>query len=178
MTTWRTRRDPYEDRHRERVARRFRGHVRTPCNPSGRIIRPDRCSWCGRRAVSQGKVPWQKAPTHPRVARIEAHHVDYYARPWAVAWLCPGCHRKAEHRERAGKALPRSIVWDYSSLVRTRSTSQINLDLDPVEVGRLRGDGTWTEASSTVDAKLRRKRYEIDGKQVTRAEFLRRVGGP
>lgn len=43
----------------------------------GTIIRPDRCSKCGKKKK-----------------RIEAHHPDY-SKPLAVVWLCTRCHGEA-----------------------------------------------------------------------------------
>jgi hypothetical protein len=86
-----------KDPHAERVARRFRHHVRTVSNPKGRIIR-ESCPFC------------------PIYAFAEAHHLDY-AKPFLVVWSCSSCHRKIEQGKI--KVLARH-VWDYTSLVVKR----------------------------------------------------------
>jgi hypothetical protein len=60
---------PEKDAARQKVGRAVR---------SGKLIRPDYCTVCGR----QGKV--------------EAHHTDY-SRPLDVQWLCFVCHREHGH---------------------------------------------------------------------------------
>lgn len=65
------RRPPMQCNRKAKTAQRIvRYHVQT-----GRLQRPERCSWCGR----QG--------------RIEAAH-ENYDRPLEVHWLCTSCHRK------------------------------------------------------------------------------------
>jgi hypothetical protein len=78
----------------ERVARRFRHHIRTPRNPKGRIHR-EACQFC----------------PNPRPA--QAHHVDY-SEPYKVVWCCDCCHRDIEAG--AIKVLKKH-VWDYTSLI-------------------------------------------------------------
>jgi hypothetical protein len=60
---------PEKDSARQKVSRAVR---------SGRLIRPDYCTSCGR----QGDV--------------QAHHRDY-SRPLDVDWLCFACHREHGH---------------------------------------------------------------------------------
>lgn len=87
----------WQQSERVRVARRFRGHVRTPSNPRGRIHR-ESCHW------------------HPDV-EAEFHHIDY-ANPWRGAWLgltC-GCHRRVEH---GTLRIPAKAIWDYTSLIES-----------------------------------------------------------
>jgi hypothetical protein len=88
-----------KDPHAERVARRFRHHVRTVSNPRGRIIR-EACTFC------------------PAGATAGGHHLDY-AKPFVVVWACEPCHRKIERGEIKIRA---KDVWDYTSLVKKRPT--------------------------------------------------------
>ena len=92
----------------ERVARRFRGHVRTPSNPRGRIHR-EKCAFCPQEPVLVpspiGEIP-----------AVGAHHVDY-ARAFLGVWLCEKCHRAVERGEL--RILKRHL-WDYTSLVPTK----------------------------------------------------------
>ena len=46
----------------------------------GDLVRPKRCSKCGRAPKARGR------------AAIHAHHHDY-RKPLAVEWLCAKCHR-------------------------------------------------------------------------------------
>lgn len=85
-------------RERDRIAERFRSHVRTPSNPKGRIIR-EFCTECAKSGVQK---------------KAEAHHPDY-RKPFKVAWLCYGHHRSADH---GGLELTERDFWDYTSLVR------------------------------------------------------------
>lgn len=64
----RKKRKPGKEKARWKVSRAIRNGV---------LIRPEKCVSCG------------------KIARIEAHHVDY-RRPLQVTWLCRKCHRK-EH---------------------------------------------------------------------------------
>jgi hypothetical protein len=82
---------------KERVARRFRHHVRTPRNPRGRIQR-EPCGFC------------------PDPNPAEAHHLDY-SRPFLVVWSCEDCHRAIEQGR--VRVLARH-TWDYSSLIPVR----------------------------------------------------------
>jgi hypothetical protein len=84
-------------RERDRVAERFRSHVRTPSNPKGRIVR-ENCTLCAKENKEK---------------RGEAHHPDYNY-PFKVAWLCFGHHRKVDH---GALALTERDFWDYTSLV-------------------------------------------------------------
>lgn len=101
-TTW-TRRE------KVRVARLLRGHVRTPSNPDGRIVRLACAFWRGVR-IGRHKIP---QPLACLGDDAEAHHVDY-ARPFAVVWLCRNCHAMVHNRQ---LVLYPSLVCDYSSLV-------------------------------------------------------------
>lgn len=94
---WERRLNPMQ----ERVARRFRYHVRTPKNPRGKILRPDFCPFC-----------WPDEPT----GRVEAHHPDY-SKPFVVVWGCEGCHRRFEYG--SIKIKPKDL-WDYTSLVNAK----------------------------------------------------------
>ncbi|MCR4338347.1 MAG: hypothetical protein NUW01_00510 [Gemmatimonadaceae bacterium] len=49
----------------------------------GKIVRPNTCDTC-------------RAPS----SHIHAHHPDY-ARPLAVRWLCPSCHKLAHIQKEA-----------------------------------------------------------------------------
>lgn len=84
-------------RERDRIAERFRSHVRKPSNPRGRIIR-ENCFACRLEGIAKPG---------------EAHHPDY-TRPFLVAWVCYKHHRSADH---GGLVIPRRELWDYSSLV-------------------------------------------------------------
>lgn len=97
-----------------RVGNRFKRHVRTKSNPRGRIIRPEKCTYCPRRAgelFDSGLI-----------TEIQGCHLDY-AHPFAVLWLCQGCHRKLE---RGTLRWRKRDVHDYSSLVNTRPARWLN----------------------------------------------------
>lgn len=83
---------------RDRVARRFRHHVRTKHNPRGRIRR-EPCCLCGGLA-----------------RKTHAHHVDY-TETFKVVWLCFTHHREVE---RGLHKIKGSMIWDYTSLVSIR----------------------------------------------------------
>lgn len=99
MTEWDKRpAKTYEAAGRVRSAERFRGHVWSPRNRTGRIMRP---WWC--------PVCWTQASKEV----IQAHHVDY-DRPFLVVWCCTSCHREFE----AGKKVQSKWLFNYESLVR------------------------------------------------------------
>jgi hypothetical protein len=93
----------WNTREKQRIAERFRSHVRTKSNPRGRIHR-EKCYFCTREYPNPEE--W------PHLPRADAHHVDY-ARPFVVAWLCFRHHRAVDH----GRALPPTALHDYFSLV-------------------------------------------------------------
>lgn len=101
----------YKDLVKERMARRFRHHVRTEKNPGGRIHRETSCAL------------WRiKGMTHN--GKIEAHHISY-DKPFVVAWLCVACHRRVEH---GTFRLLQKHICDYTSLVIQRLGAQKNDD--------------------------------------------------
>lgn len=85
----------------ERIARRFRQHVRTAGNPRGRIHRED-CGFC----LDAGDA-----------VLGDAHHPDH-ARPYVVVWVCVQHHRMLEH---GGLRIYKRHVFDYTSLVWQRT---------------------------------------------------------
>jgi hypothetical protein len=95
--------NPERVREIHRNSKRRRGHkpwsgsnremARTILNrevKAGRIVKPTKCSRCGK-------------PAPPN--RIHGHHDDY-DKPLEVRWLCPPCHALA-HGGHYGKALDR-----------------------------------------------------------------------
>lgn len=64
------------------AARRAHGLVKYYVS-TGKLVRPDYCSECG------------------RIGRIEAAHYDY-SMPLMVRWLCRSCHARWDHREPKG----------------------------------------------------------------------------
>jgi hypothetical protein len=100
---WQDGGEAWNSPEKERVAKRFRAHVRTPSNPKGRIHR-EKCFFC--------KREYPLPEEWPHLPRADAHHVDY-SRPFVVAWLCFRHHRAVDH----GRKLPPTALHDYSSLV-------------------------------------------------------------
>lgn len=93
---------------RQRIARRFRHHVRTSSNPRGRIHR-ELCFFCVENALTGG---------YPRLEHLPlaaAHHIDY-ARPFVVVWCCDSHHRKIDH---GALCVPLKAICDYTSLIET-----------------------------------------------------------
>lgn len=97
-----------EHPHEERIARRFRHHVRTPSNPRGRIHR-EPCCLCG---LEPYELDAEGRPLFG-CCRVQAHHPDH-ERPFLVAWLCDEHHRDVEDGKRR---LLKRHLWDYTSLV-------------------------------------------------------------
>ena len=104
--------EKFDRPEQDRIARRFRHHVRTTWNPKGRIRR-EPCQFCGAEESTWGKAR--------KAGPIEAHHVDY-AQPFLVVWVCFTCHRKVDRGEL--KILKRHL-WDYTSLVQQRPHLQL-----------------------------------------------------
>lgn len=103
----------WTDFNRRRVQRRFRHHVRTKWNPTGRIHR-EACRWCPKNVSVSEPETEDEARANKQLS--EAHHPDY-DRPFVVVWVCYEHHRAIERGEiRFGKR----DVWDYTSLVVTR----------------------------------------------------------
>lgn len=98
---------------RQRVARRFRHHVRTPWNPLGRIQR-DLCFFCVRNALAGGY------PRLEHLSTVSAHHVDY-ARPFVVVWACDSHHRQIDH---GVLRIPLRAICDYTSLIEAPGVAQ------------------------------------------------------
>ena len=74
---------------KHRARRLFRDAVR-----AGKIVPPRACEWCH-----------EEGPVH-------GHHKDY-AKPYAVEWLCPPCHRAHHVALRAQTGRPR-WAWFFS----------------------------------------------------------------
>lgn len=88
-----------------RVARRFRHHVKSRWNPWGRIVRLS-CTFRDH--------PDHKDECEAPIGGGEAHHVDYFDRPFAVVWLCAVAHRRVDH---GGLKVTPRMICDYASLV-------------------------------------------------------------
>jgi hypothetical protein len=91
-----------------RVGNRFRRHVKGKGNPRGRIIRPERCTYCPRKAGQRFK--------NGGIVQIQAAHIDY-TKTFLVLWLCQGCHRQFELQTLRWR---KRDLHDYSSLLNTR----------------------------------------------------------
>jgi hypothetical protein len=103
---------------------------------SGKLVRPARCSACG------------------RVTKARAHHSDY-SRPLAVVWLCPKCH-KAVHR---GEASTAKKKVESKGPLRERFTEPLMLHLPPSLLATLRKSASTSGESigAFVRALLRRE---------------------
>lgn len=85
------------DSERERATRFFRGHIFTPKNPRGRIVRL-LCQFC---------------KPNEQTSISQFHHPDY-KRPFFGVWCCESHHRQIDH----GSLIVHPSKWcDYASLV-------------------------------------------------------------